>query len=205
MLLVQDNARLQLLLAGGIAASFAVVFVLTRYPLYLLKSVAVAAWPLHLFTAGFFGVCFAYHGGAALNQVIFYTLFGYVTYVLIPLVLVLDHQMFIAFVKLVAISGALLAIPSFWGALGYQTFLGILLRVKPSYADFSGIIASAGLFEHAEGHAFQMAIGTLCSVYALRIGASRFVYLTCFCFKLDGAGRFAGTRGHLGLRGRDAV
>jgi O-antigen ligase len=186
MLVVQDNAALQLLLAAGMAASLAGLLLLTRYPAGALKPLLFAAWPLHLYTAAFFWVCLAHHGGASLNQVVFYTLFGYATYVLVPLALLLDHRMLVAFAKLIAVTSAMLAIPSFWGALGHLDLFGIPLRVKFSYAEFSGIVASAGLFEHPEGHAFQMAMGAFCSWFVVRKRDAIPVYAACLCLNLMG-------------------
>ena len=178
-LAVQDQPQVRLLLAAGIAACMALIVALTRFPLSVLQRALVAAWPLHLFTLSFVWICIAFHGGAELRQVIMYSLFGYATYLLLPMVFVIDHRVWNIFVKWVALLSAALAIPSFWGAIGLSSFFGLPLRLKHSYANFSGIIASAGLFEHAEGHAFQMAIGMVCSWYAIRRGGRIGIYTVC--------------------------
>ncbi|MCA9263645.1 MAG: O-antigen ligase family protein [Planctomycetales bacterium] len=180
MQLSQVNESFRLLSAACIAGSLGALALLIRYPLRALQASLIAAWPLHLFTVFFVWGCVAYHGNSQLNQVILYTVFGYATYLLLPLALLLDKQVFVAFIKSIALLSALLALPSFFGAMGYQDLLGIPLRSKPSYSDFSGIIASAGVFEHAEGHALQMAFGLLCSLYILRIRASFALYGVCF-------------------------
>ncbi len=177
-LFVQTGSQFQVPLAGVIALSLAYVFFLVRYPSDSIQPAIVAAWPLHLFTLAFFWSCFAVHGGRKLDQVVSYTLFAYATYLLVPLVLLLDRRIFIGFVKMIAVVCALLAVPSFVGAAGIESFLGIPMKVKFSYAQFSGIAASAGFFEHAEGHAFQMAIGILCSWYAWRQSGSRWFVVT---------------------------
>ncbi len=64
-------------------------------------------------------------------------------------------------------------------SLGYDSFGGIPLRNKRNYADLSGIIASGGVFEHAEGHALQMAAGLLCCLYAIR-KSSGITFVCCF-------------------------
>jgi len=184
-LVVQTNDRFQIPLAGVIAASFAAAFLLQRYPSRVIKPVLVAAWPLHLFTIGFFWVCFAFHGGDQLNQFAIYTLFAYAMFLVIPLLFLLDRRMFVAFVKLVAVLSAVLSMPSLVGAAGHESFLGIPLRVKFAYAQLSGINASAGVFEHPEGHAFQMAIGIFCCLYALR-STGRIIFVPCFLLTLAG-------------------
>jgi len=126
-----------------------------------------------------------FHGGSRLSQVIAYTYFAYMTYLIVPLILRLDLPMWRAFLRLVAVVSALMAIPSYFGAIGYQSLGGILLRVKPSYAEFSGIIASAGLFEHAEGHALQMGMGMLCSIYLLQYSGG-VLYLICLMMTTAG-------------------
>jgi O-antigen ligase len=92
----------------------------------------------------------------------------------------------------------LLAIPSIFGALGFERFLGLTLRVKPHYAELSGIIASGGLFEHPEGHAYQMAIGLFCCVYVLRRERSG-VYLCCALLTLMGLAISQGRAAILGV------
>ena len=166
MLVIQTQPQAQMVLAALIAASLATVVFLHVWPAQAVATALIAAWPLHLFTVMFFWACFAWQEGRQLGQFAGYTVFAYATYLLVPLVLLLDREMFARFTKVVAATSALLAIPSFAGAAGMESFLGIPMRVKFSYAQFSGIAASAGLFEHAEGHAFQMAIGLFCSLYA---------------------------------------
>lgn len=182
---VQTNAEFQVPIAGLIAVSFAAVFVLQQYPERTVQGVLLAGWPLHLFTLVFFWACFAIHRGSGIGQFVSYTVFAYATYLLVPLVFLLDHRQFVAFVKAVAVVSALLAVPSFVGAAGIESFLGIPLRVKFSYAQFSGIAASAGLFEHAEGHAFQMAIGMFCSWYAWR-RTGNLGYIACLLLSCGG-------------------
>jgi O-antigen ligase len=62
--------------------------------------------------------------------------------------------------------------------MGYDRLLIFPLRIKPSYAEFSGIIATGGILEHAEGFAFQVAIGIICSLY---IAQTRRSWLYSFC------------------------
>jgi O-antigen ligase len=184
-LAVQNDDQWQIPLAALMAVSFAAVALFQPYPRHLIKPVAVATWPLHLFTVCFFGLSLAFHGGRAIDLVVLYTVFAYATYVLVPVLFSLDRQIFERFVKLVAILSAVLAIPSFFGALGFEHFLGLTIRVKPQYANLSGIIASGGLFEHPEGHAYQMAIGAFCCVYVLRKERSA-LYLGCLLLTVMG-------------------
>src|SRR5690606_28390012 len=123
---------------------------------------------LHLFTVCFFWIVFAFHNGAMLGQTIVYTLFAYATYILVPFVFLCDRQMFVAYLKLIVLVCLALAVPAFVGAAGYDRLLVVPLRIKPSYAEFSGIIATAGVLEHPEGFAYQMAIGLLCALYIAR-------------------------------------
>ena len=62
--------------------------------------------------------------------------------------------------------------------MGANNFLGLPLRNKSNYANWSGIIASGGIFEHAEGNAYQMAIGVFCALYALSV-RRRPLYAVC--------------------------
>lgn len=176
-------AALVLVCAGG-------AVVLQKYPLRVIQPVIVAMWPLHLFTLSFFVVCLAFQGGARLGQVVAYTVVAYATYALLPLILVLDLRLFAAVARLIAILSAVFAIPSFFGAVGFDSLVGLPLRNKYSYAEFSGIIASGGLFEHPEGHALQMAAGLFCCYYVLRKSSShtlsRYLFAICFVMILAG-------------------
>jgi O-antigen ligase len=69
--------------------------------------------------------------------------------------------------------------------MGIQALGFVRLSTKPSYSDFSGIIASGGIFEHAEGHAMQMAIGLCCCLYVL---LQRKTLLDLICLLLTAAG-----------------
>ena len=177
-LYIQTKDRVQLLLVGITAIGFAAIAVLQRCPAEALFRALVASWPLHLFTISFVWVCFAFHGGAKLDQVLVYTAFSYAIYLLVPLIFLLDRQMFQAFVKLIAIVSAVLTLPGFVGALGIDQIWVFPLRNKPSYAEFSGIIASGGIFEHVEGFAYQMAIGMFCAQYAYRKHGG-LLYIAC--------------------------
>jgi O-antigen ligase len=181
----QYHERLQLVLGAAIGAALAAVLLLQQYPAAAVQPALLATWPLHLFTLAFFWVCLMFHGGHALGQVVIYTVFGYATYLLLPAIFLIDRSLFQSFVKLVAVGSALLAIPSLAGAAGMESLAGFPLRNKPYYAEFSGVTASGGIFEHVEGHAFQMGIGLLCSLYVLReLGGH--VYLGCFALSALG-------------------
>jgi O-antigen ligase len=183
--LVKTNERLAMPMVAIVAASLATAFLFQQYPVRVIQPVILATWPLHLFTFVFLAVCLAFHDGSRLHHVLVYTLVAYGTYVFVPLVLLLDFRLFRGFVKMIAILSALLAIPSLFGALGYESLFGIPIRIKPSYSTFSGIIASGGVFEHAEGHALQMATGLLCCLYAWRVSGS-VGYLPCLLLILAG-------------------
>ncbi|MEZ6102388.1 MAG: O-antigen ligase family protein [Pirellulaceae bacterium] len=185
-LIVQEYPQIQTLLGASIAACFAGMLVLVPYPRQVLMPLLLSSWPLHLYCASVLFIIWGFHGGWMLGQAAFYTPFAYAMYLLLPLVLFLDRRTFTAFTKMVGVTSAGLALPSFWGAMGHQHLFGIPLRLKFSYSDFSGIIASAGLFEHAEGHAFQMAIGALCCYYLLRSGEKAIVYGPCLLLTLAG-------------------
>lgn len=165
---MQSYVYLQLPLAGVIAGVLGIALLVQQYPLQRARVAFLSAWPLHLFTASFIGLCFVIQFGRKLDQVIIYSVFAYVLYFLIPLIFTLDEEIFRNYVKVVAILSSLLAIPSIIGSLGQATLFGIPLRNKPSYSNWSGIIASGGIFEHVEGHAFQMAIGIVCCIYLVR-------------------------------------
>ncbi len=176
---------LRVVIAAVIVACFGTLFLLGTYPQRIIQPVLLAAWPLHLFTLYFLGLSYCIHGGARLGSIIAYTIVAYASYLLIPVCLMLDRRLFDAFVKMIAVGCALLAIPSYIGALGIDSFLGFPLSNKYSYSTFSGIIASGGVFEHAEGHACQMAIGLFCCIWAVRKSGSLF-YLLCLFMVLAG-------------------
>ncbi len=121
-LLIKPTDRPRAAVAAMVVISLGAAFLLQRYPLRALQPMLVAAWPLHLFTLGFFTVCLVFHGGARLQQVVAYTLLAYATYVFLPLLLVLDQKVFIKFVKFIALFSALLAIPSLVGVPGLRQF-----------------------------------------------------------------------------------
>lgn len=187
---VYSASRLRPLLAAGMLASLGVAFLLENYPLRVIKPWIVATWPLHVFTVFFIYLDLTFHGRASFGQVIAYTLVAYATYAVLPLLLVLDRRLFHAFVRLIAVLSALLAIPSYFGAMGFTSVLGIPLSGKPFYARFSGIVASGGVFEHGEGHALQMAAGMLCCIYLVfKPGGNtlaRSGFFCCFCLSAAG-------------------
>lgn len=172
--------------AVAVFACFGAAFLLARYPGRIVQPVLVAAWPLHLFTICLLGVSWCVHEGAESGTIIAYTIVAYATYLVLPLCLLLDRRLFEAFVKMVAIAGALLAIPSFIGALGIDSILGIPLSNKYAYSSFSGIIASGGIFEHGEGHALQMAVSVFCCFYAMRKSGNILLYGSCLMMVLAG-------------------
>ncbi len=155
-------------MAGFVLVSLVAAFFLQRYPLDIIQPVIIANWPLHLFTVSFFASVFVFHGGANAGQLAAYTVVAYATYVLVPTLFLLDRWLFDSFVKLIAVFSAVLAVPSLLGAVGIDALGPVRFSNKPSYSEFSGIIASGGIFEHAEGHALQMAVGLCCCLYAVR-------------------------------------
>ena len=167
-------------LLGLLAATF-----LQRYPRDVIQPVIVANWPLHLFTVSFFASVFIFHGGAHAGQLLAYTLVAYATYMFVPVFFLLDRWLFESIVKLITVSSALLAIPSLLGAIGVDALGPVRFSNKPSYSEFSGIIASGGVFEHAEGHALQMAVGLFCCLYAVRKWR-RLFYAACLLLTLLG-------------------
>ncbi len=184
-LVIKERNQAKMLMIAGAAACFMALFLLQKYPRRLIQPVLLTAWPLHLYTICLLVICVGFHHGSKLDQVIVYTLFGYASYVLLPMIFLIDKHLFVASIKLIALMSAVLAIPSFAGAVGLNSFFGLPIRNKTSYATFSGIIASGGIFEHGEGHAFQMAIGIFCSLYAFRKTASK-LYLVCLMMTLLG-------------------
>lgn len=155
-------------LAAVVLLSLVTAFFLQRYPRDVIQSIVVANWPLHLFTLSFFASVFVVHRRANADQLLAYTVVAYATYMFVPFLLVLDRWLFESFLKLMTGLSAVLAIPSLVGALGIEALGPIRLSNKPSYSEFSGIIASGGIFEYAEGHALQMAVGLFCCLYAVR-------------------------------------
>ena len=93
----QINEGSQQLLAVVMAGCLAVIVMVQRYSLPVLSRAIVYAWPLHLFSLAFVGVCVGFHGGAKLSQVIGYTYFAYATYVIVPMILRVDQPMFRAY------------------------------------------------------------------------------------------------------------
>jgi len=176
---------LRALVAAGVVACFGAVMVLSKYPKSVIQPALLAAWPLHLNTIFFVGVVWCFHGGEQKSAIVAYTIVAYATWLMVPFCLLSDRCIFDRFAKLVAIGSAFLAIPSFVGALGIDSFLGFPLSNKYGYSELSGIIASGGIFEHAEGQALQMAIGLLCAFYAFRRSGS---YLYAGCLALTMAG-----------------
>ncbi len=156
-----------------------------KYPTQVIQPVVLAAWPLHLFTLCLVGICVAFHHGDRLGEIVAYTVVAYASYVVLPLLFVLDRRIFEAFVKMVAIVSALPALPAFVGAMHVDSIFGVELSNKPSYASFSGIIASGGVFEHPEGQALQMAVGLFCCFYGMR-KTGGLLYLMCFLLTLAG-------------------
>lgn len=176
---------LRTLVAAAIVACFGAIFLLARYPAEIIQPAIWAAWPLHLFTICFLGISWCFHDGAQLGSIIAYTIVAYATYLLVPLCLLLDRRLFDAFVKLVAVGSAVLAIPCYVGALGIDYVAGIPLSNKYAYSQFSGIIASGGIFEHAEGLSLQMAIGLFCCIYAWR-KSGNLLYAGCLVMTFAG-------------------
>ncbi len=176
---------LRTLVAAFVVACFGAVFLLTPYPWRIVQPALLAAWPLHLFTISFVGFAWTFHGGAELGAIIAYTLVAYATYLLVPLCLLLDPRLFDVFVKIIAAGSALLAIPSYIGTLGIDSLFGIPLSNKYAYSQFSGLVASGGIFEHGEGHALQMAIGLFCCIYAFR-KSGNWLYAICGVMVLAG-------------------
>ena len=122
--------RLRAVIAAAIIACFGAIFLLSRYPRSVIQPAILAAWPLHLFTVVFVGFSWCFHGGGPKGTIIAYTIVGYATWLLVPLCLLLDRQLFDRFVKMVAIGCAVLAIPSYIGALGVDSILGVPLSNK---------------------------------------------------------------------------
>lgn len=168
-----------------VVACFGAIFVLARYPGRIIQPALLAAWPMHVFTICFLGVAWCFHGGSQLGSIIAYTIVGYATFLFIPVCLLLDPRLLNAFARIVGVGSAALAVPSFIGAMGIDSVAGVLLSNKYSYSSFSGIIASGGVFEHAEGHAMQMAIGLFCCFYLWRKTGSLFDAI-CFLMVLLG-------------------
>ncbi len=168
-----------------VVACFAAILFLATYPKHLIQPALLAAWPLHLFTIFFGGVTIYFHGREQLGTFAAYTIVAYATYLLLPLCFIADRRLFDTFAKIVAIASALLAIPSYVGAMGIDSLVGIPLRNKPTYSQFSGLIASGGIFEHAEGHALQMALGLFCCLYLFRKTRS-LLYAICLVMVLAG-------------------
>ena len=176
-LLVRSDERLGPPVAALVIASLGATLLLRRYQFSHIRALFNSNWPLHVFSASFLIVCLVFHGGARLGSVVVYTLVAYATYAVLPLILTTDRGLLQAFVRLIAISSGCLAIPSLYGSLGQQSFLGLPLHLKPHYASLSGIVASGGVFEHGEGHALQMAAGILCCLYAIRSSGGVTYYL----------------------------
>lgn len=146
-----------------------------------LDSRLAAAFVFNLFHSSF--MVFSRRCGE--SAIVAYTVVAYGAWLILPMCLLLDRSLFENFVKVVSIGSALIAIPSYIGALGIDSIAGLPLSNKYSYSEFSGIIASGGILEHAEGHALQMAIGLMCSLFlSLRTGSILFV----LCFVMTSAG-----------------
>ncbi len=156
---IVTRESLRAVIAVAVVGCFSAVFLLTTYPKRVIQPALVAAWPLHLYTICFLGVSWCFHGGAQKGAIIAYTVVAYATFLLVPVCLLMDRRLFDGFVKMVAVGSALLAIPCYIGAIGIDSILGVPLSNKYSYSNFSGIVASGGIFEHGEGHALQMASG----------------------------------------------
>jgi O-antigen ligase len=195
---VKSDPTLATPVALVVVASLAAAFILQKYPVRVIPPFLLDIWPLHLFTLSFFAVCFVFHGGVHMGQVIIYTILAYATYALLPLLITLDARLFGAFVRLISILSACLAIPSMFGAMGYNNLAGIPLRIKQHYAALSGIIASGGVFEHPEGHALQMGLGLLCSLYLIS-KCGRIGYYLCFLLALIGLVISQGRAAMLGM------
>ncbi len=179
------HEQLRAVVAASVVACFAAIFLLTRYPRQVIQPAVLAVWPLHLFTICLLGLAWCFHDGAQKGAIIAYTIVAYATWLLVPLCLLMDRRLLDGFVKMVAVGSALLAIPSFVGAMGIDSIAGIPLSNKYSYSAFSGIIASGGVFEHAEGHALQMAVGLFCCLYAWRKSGNLF-YAACLLMVFAG-------------------
>lgn len=160
---------LKALVALGVVGCCGVIILLTRYPRSVIQPAVLAAWPLHLYTIAFIGVSWVYHGGGQKSTLIAYTIIAYAAWLVIPVGLLMERRLFDGFMKMLAIGCALLALPCYAGAVGIDSLAGFPLSNKHAYSNFSGIIASGGIFEHAEGHALQMAIGLFCCLYAWRL------------------------------------
>ena len=104
--LLQIYEPVQQGLAGLMALCFAAVLLLQRYPTKSLSESLTLAWPLHVYSIAFLGVCIGFHGGARLSQVVAYTYFAYVTYLLIPFILRRDQELLGVFITAVAILSA---------------------------------------------------------------------------------------------------
>ena len=176
---------LMALVALGVVGCFGVIVLLTRYPRSVIQSAVLAAWPLHLYTIAFVTVSWVYHGGGQKSTLIAYTIVAYAAWLVIPVGLLMERRLFDGFMKILAIGCALLALPCYVGAVGIDSLAGFPLSNKYSYSNFSGIVASGGIFEHAEGHALQMAIGLFCCLYAWR-RSGQLLYGICTVMVLAG-------------------
>ena len=94
---------LRSLMAAIVVASLIATLLWQRFPVPILQPVVVANWPLHLFTVLFFASVFMVHGGANAGQLLAYTLVAYATYLLVPVLLMLDGWLFDSFVRLVGV------------------------------------------------------------------------------------------------------
>jgi O-antigen ligase len=176
--LVISYEGLRPVFALAMLGSLGLAFVLSKYPVRIISPVIVAVWPLHLLTFAMLFISVSFQRGFGLREIIAYTLVAYATFVLVPIWLLSDRRLFDSFAKLVAVGTALVAIPAFVGALGVDSLIGMPLSNKYSYSEISGIIASGGIFEHAEGMGFQAALGLFCCIYALRVTGNRW-YVWC--------------------------
>ncbi len=184
-LFIIPHEGLRAIVAVTVLASLAVAFLLEEYPPHVIQPVIVATIPLHLFSMISLGFCVSFHGDSRLGEMVAYTLVAYATYVLVPVWLLLDRRLFDVFVKVVAVACTCWRYRRMSARLGIDSIGGIPLSNKYAYSSFSGIIASGGIFEHAEGLALQMAVGVFCCFYALRKSGNWFYGL---CLVMVSAG-----------------
>ncbi len=125
-------------------------------------------WPLHAYSLAAVAITILVHPDRLSFQLIAYVIVAYATYLAVPLTFIRHPALLFHWARIIAITSAAFAIPSYAGALGLDSFIGLPIYTKTAYAGFTGVAASAGIMEHLNPFAAQMGVGTLCAWYVYR-------------------------------------
>jgi O-antigen ligase len=97
-----------------------------------------------------------------------YVLVGYAAYAVLPPMLLASDRWVEHLLGLIVRLSLVLAVTVLVGGVGYDHLFGIPLRVKESYAQFSGFAASGGVFQHPAAAGITLATALVAAAHLRR-------------------------------------